>query len=237
MAVVEQIAAVGDRKALLGVLLDQEDADAGLLDPRERAKQLAAQQRRQARAKARPASGSTAPTSWRGRPPPSAARRRSWCAPVACAARRACGNSVSTRSMLSASRGRARFGCAPSTRFSCTVRSANMPRSSGTSAIPVSTISCGGRWVMSTPSIVTVLPGIARRLAGDRAQEGALAGAVGAEHHDDLARRDRHRDILDRAMAAVEHREIADLKHRRLRDRRGSPRRRPAPPSACPRRS
>ena len=34
MAVVEQVAAVGDRETLLGVLLDQEDPDAGLLDPR-----------------------------------------------------------------------------------------------------------------------------------------------------------------------------------------------------------
>ena len=64
--------------------------------------------------------------------------------------------------MFSASRGRARLGCAPSTRFSCTVRSANTPRSSGTSAIPASTISCGGRWVMSFPSISTVPPSAAR---------------------------------------------------------------------------
>jgi hypothetical protein len=88
MPVVQRIAAVRDRETRLGVLLHQEDAGAGVLDARERAEQLAAEQGG-ARAKARPASGSRAPTSWRGRPPPSAARRRSSCAPAGCAARRA----------------------------------------------------------------------------------------------------------------------------------------------------
>ena len=46
MAVVEQIAAVGYGEALLGILLDQKNADAGFLDAGERAEQLGAKQRR-----------------------------------------------------------------------------------------------------------------------------------------------------------------------------------------------
>src|SRR6516225_1503502 len=48
MAVVQKIAAVGDGEALPRVLLDQEYADAGLLDARKRAEELGAQKRRQA---------------------------------------------------------------------------------------------------------------------------------------------------------------------------------------------
>src|SRR6185436_7715211 len=47
VAVVEQIAAVGDGETLLGVLLHQKDADAGFLDAGERAEQFGAQERRQ----------------------------------------------------------------------------------------------------------------------------------------------------------------------------------------------
>ena len=70
------------------------------------------------------------------------------------------------------------------------------------------------------------------RLPGYGPQEGALAGAIGAEHHHDLAFRHRRRNVLKRAMAAVEDRNVAALKHRRLRDRPGSRRDRPAPPPA-----
>ena len=42
VAVIQQIAAVGDGQALLGILLDQKDAHAALLDARERAEQFAA---------------------------------------------------------------------------------------------------------------------------------------------------------------------------------------------------
>ena len=75
------------------------------------------------------------------------------------------------------------------------------------------------------------------RLPGYGPQEGALAGAIGAEHHHDLAFRHRRRNVLERAMAAVEDRNVAALKHRRLRDRPGSRRDRPAPPPASLRRS
>ena len=75
------------------------------------------------------------------------------------------------------------------------------------------------------------------RLPGYGPQEGALAGAIGAEHHHDLAFRHRRRNVLEGAMAAVEDRNVAALKHRRLRDRPGSRRDRPAPPPASLRRS
>ena len=63
MAVVEQIAAVGDGETLLGVLLDQKNADAGFLDARQRAEQFACTTAATGRARARRASGSSAPTS------------------------------------------------------------------------------------------------------------------------------------------------------------------------------
>ena len=44
----DQVAAVGDGETLLGVLLDQQDADAGLADAGERLEQLMGQHRRQA---------------------------------------------------------------------------------------------------------------------------------------------------------------------------------------------
>ena len=238
MAVVQKIAAIRDRQPLLRVLLHQENADAGFLDPRQRAEQLAAHQRRQAQATARPASGSTAPTSWRGRPPPSAARRRSWSAPVACAVRRACGNSDSTRSMFAASLARARLGCAPSIRFSCTVRSANTPRSSGTSAMPglddlmrrpVGDVDAVHRH-RARPAVARVWPAIARR---NVLLPAPLAPSITTISPIDIV----GRHILHRAVAAVEHREVLHLKHRRLRDRPGSPRHRPAPPAAFLRRS
>ena len=42
-----------------------------------------------------------------------------------------------------------------------------------------------------------------------------------ADCADDFAGADLYRHIFNRAVAAVKHREIADLKHRRLRDRHG----------------
>src|SRR3984885_14154138 len=46
MPVVKKIAAIGDGQALLGVLLDQKDPDASVLDARQRAEKFAAQKRR-----------------------------------------------------------------------------------------------------------------------------------------------------------------------------------------------
>src|SRR6201991_3277339 len=69
------------------------------------------------------------------------------------------GNSASTLSRRAASRSLARFGLAPSNRFSATVRSAKMPRPSGTKARPASTISCAGRPEILRPDSFTVLPG------------------------------------------------------------------------------
>ena len=75
----DQIAAVGDGEAELRVLLDEEEADAGLPDLASDWKSSCAS------IGERPSEGSSrsripAPTSWRGRSRPSAARRRSWCA-------------------------------------------------------------------------------------------------------------------------------------------------------------
>ena len=63
----------------LRVLLDQQHADAGRADVRQRREQLACTAAATGRATARRAAGSRAPTSARGRSPASAARRRSWC--------------------------------------------------------------------------------------------------------------------------------------------------------------
>jgi hypothetical protein len=94
-----------------------------------------------------------------------------------------------TRARLSLSVARARRAKAPSSRFSRTVSSGKMPRPSGTSAMPASTISCGGSASRSLPSNVTRarlrLDSPAIALSKRR-----LAGAVRTEHHDDLARLD-----------------------------------------------
>jgi hypothetical protein len=58
-------------------------------------------------------------------------------------------------------------------------------------------------------------------LTGDRAQKRALAGAVRAKHDHDFAFRYRGRYVFQRTMAAVKHRDVAGLKHSRLRDRPG----------------
>ena len=63
------------------------------------------------------------------------------------------------RSRFAASAPLARSGKAPSVRFSSTVRSPKMPRSSGTRAMPFSTISWGGRAAISSPLIRMLHPG------------------------------------------------------------------------------
>ena len=70
----------------------------------------------------------------------------------------------STCSRRAASPSRARFGLAPSSRFSFTVRSPKMPRPSGTSASPLSTISCAASAEISRPPSVTRLPGSVRAM-------------------------------------------------------------------------
>src|SRR5262249_49317743 len=74
--------------------------------------------------------------------------------------------------------------------------------------------------------------------AGDRLQSGRLAGAIGADQRDNLARVDREGQALDGPNAAVENLDVAQLKkHRQLR---GTPGSRPGPGGprwACPRRS
>ena len=76
----------------------------------ERLEQLVARAAATGRARARRAAASPAPTSARGRSPPSAARRRSWCATAWPSRSLRRGNSASTRVEIRASRRGARGG-------------------------------------------------------------------------------------------------------------------------------
>ena len=96
-----------------------------------------------------------------------------------------------TMSRLRASSARARWGWAPSSRFSRTVSSAKMPRPSGTSATPASTIWCGCEVGQRAAAEGDRAARQVRHDAGDDLEQGRLAGAVGAEDDDDLARRRR----------------------------------------------
>ena len=62
-----------------------------------------------------------------------------------------------------------------------------MPRSSGTSASPASTISCGGQVGEVDAAERDARARHVRDHAAQRLQAGRLAGAVGAQHDDDLA--------------------------------------------------
>ena len=85
---------------------------------------------------------------------------------------------------------------APSRRFSSTVRSTNVPRPCGTWAMP-----CLRHRLGASPPIGRAGEGdlaLDRDHAADGPERGGLAGAVGAEHHDDLA-------LLDLEVDAVQH--------------------------------
>ena len=86
--------------------------------------------------------------------------------------------------------------------------------------MPASTISCGGSASRSRPSKRDARARLRLDQPGDRLEQGRLAGAVRAEHHDDLARLHVEVDAGQRRVLAVAGREAADLKHRRLPDRR-----------------
>ena len=166
--------------------------------------QLAAQQRRQPERRLVEHQDRRVPTSARGRSPPSAARRRSSCAPAARCARpgsgtgraRAADSAPPAARARAARRRRAAGSRAP-------IRSPKMPRPSGTSARPASTMRCGGWSVTAWPSSRTWLEAAQRHHAGHRLQQRGLAGAVGAEDDDDLARRDVQVHALERRWLAV----------------------------------
>ena len=133
----------------LGVLLDQKNPDAGFclirVSERNRSRHSSGDSPSDGSSSIRIAGADimARPTATICRSPPLMVRT-SW---LRRSARR--GNSDRTRSRFSLSRARARFGYAPSARFSFTVRSVKIPRSSGTSAMPASTISWGARREMS----------------------------------------------------------------------------------------
>ena len=64
----------------------------------------------------------------------------------------------------------------------------------------------------------------------DGAQQRALAGAIGADHGDDLAAFHRQRDAEQRLEVAVEDVDGIDLEQRRVTHRHRSPYRFPQPP-------
>ena len=141
---------------------------------------------------ARPSDGSSSSSSRgrpsaRGRSPASAARR-----PTACR-RAGRARSLRTREQrehpleVLPSKCAGSREAAPICRFSSTVMRGKMRRPSGAWAMPRRTISCVGSWVMSSPS-KTMLPAPRARVAADRHQQRRLAGAVGADQGDDLAR-------------------------------------------------
>ncbi len=188
-AVLQQVAAVGDGQARPRVLLHQQHADAQLLDARQRLEQLAADQRRETRATARPAAGCRAPTSARGRWPPSAARRRSWCGRTGPCARRAAGTGSAPasgsppRARARAAERRRAAGCrAPTGRGRCRGPPApapappRPPRAAAGPRVGPAERDARARQVRDHP---------AQRLQARR-----LAGAVGAQHDDDLAAAD-----------------------------------------------
>ena len=116
--------------------------------------------------------------------------------------------------------GRGRAGATGTARFSATVRLGNTFSRSGTSAMPsrvivvrrpvLDALALEGDAALGDPRIVDA------EEAGDGAQRGGLAGAVGAEQRDDLAARDRERDALQRRDGAViDHLELVDAQQRR----------------------
>ena len=96
---------------LLGVLLDQQDRGALLVDLRDDRRRSAGSASAPAPSTARRAAAASAGSSAPGRPPASAARRRTACRRPACAAPASRGNRPNTRSRSSAIAGACRAGC------------------------------------------------------------------------------------------------------------------------------
>ena len=188
-----------------GVLLDHQHADAVGAHLAEQLEQLRDDHRRQAERQLVAHAGTAAGPSAPGRPRPSAARRPTGSRRSACAARRAGGTASNTRSTLALISPRSLRVAAPHSRFSSTVRRGNSLRPSGTWATPA--------WTMSRLDSPTELPAVERdragdstrprcsaEQAGDRPHQRGLAGAVGAEHRDEPARRHAAAETPRRAM-------------------------------------
>ena len=203
-AVFEQIAAVGDPQALLRVLLDEQQARR-----RPRAPAASVANNSCTMSGDRPSDGSSSSRmsglDISARPiasiccSPPLMVRAIWASAFAQARKQ---RRAPARAAPLRRRGRA-SGLAPSSRFSRTVRSPKMPRPSGTSARPASTISCAGSAEMSRPARRTRLPGSVRTTPAMAFRSEVLPAPLAPRIDDDLAAADLQRDAVERAMLAV----------------------------------
>ena len=183
----DQVAAVGDVQALLGVLLDQQDTDSGLADARERLEQLAAHQRREAERR-------LVEQQQLRRRHQRAADRHHLLLAAAHGARKLRAALGEAREQRLDAREIVRLACAGAARIGAELEV--LPhRQLGEDAAPFRHQRDPGLHdlVRRQREQVLSVEGDARaRLRmdqpGDGLEQGRLAGAVGAEHHDDLAR-------------------------------------------------
>ena len=246
---------MGQPQRMIGVLFDDQHGEAVLpVQGPDGVENLPRDQRRQARAKARPASTGEGGSSARARSPASAVRRRTACRRAGSCVPSAAGTArtpapvrvVRSASLLS-------VASAPICRFSATLMRGKIRRPSGDCAIRSRAISWVGK-IGDVAAVEQDLAGAGARLAEDRHHQGRLAGAVGADQGDDLARTDVDVDALQRLDLAVGGAQAADREQRRgsqpaapaRRRRLPRPRRRDRPrspwdrrgrPAASPRRS
>src|SRR6476661_2972547 len=112
------------------------------------------------------------------------------------------GNSAKTRSSPAArSASPPSVASAPICRFSATLMRGKILRPSGACAMRSRAISWVGTSVISRPS--NRIDPAGARLAEDRHHQGRLAGAIGADQGDDLARLDVEIDALERFNLAI----------------------------------
>jgi hypothetical protein len=232
----DQIAAVGDVQALHGVLLDQQNSNTGLAYTRERVEQFAAQQRRKAKRR-------LVEQQQLRRGHQRAADRHHL---LLAAAHRA--------GELAAAFGEPRkqrhhavevfaLGGAGALRIGAELEILAHGQF-GENAAPLRHQRDAGLDDLMRRQCEQVLPveADARAVlrshqACDGLEQRRLAGAVRAEHHDNLARLHVEIDAGERLMLAVAGGERANLKHRRLRGRRARLPSRRARPRAALRRS
>ena len=186
-AAFQHVAAVGDRSACAGVLLDQQDRCRRRCCRPRCASKIASTSSARARARARRAAAAAAPPSARGRSPASAARRRSASRRAGAAARAGSGTARTPRP-VAADAAAVAAAKAPMRRFSSTVMLPNNCRRSGTWHEPRAHDRGGG---MARRSLA-VEGGSSPAATGSSPitvlQQRALAGAVRADQRDDLAR-------------------------------------------------
>ena len=204
---------MGELQRVKGVLLDQEHGQAvALVERRRWPRRSAARPAARGRARARRAEAVAAGSSARARSPASAARR-----PTAC--RRAAARAPCRRGKQREARGRGlRSKSAESLIDGAHLqvlehrharKDAPAFRRLGDATAARSRASAAA--VMSLPSKM-IAPVAGARIAEDRHHRGRLAGAVGADQRDDLARVDVDVDALERLDLAVEGLDAAQLR-------------------------